>query len=116
MLVLLSIGRTHGSPDRGYGYIPQRFGGNVVRRMGTQQEKFYYPLMPRSFLTGCVCVCVCGGGGRHRAVATLNLEVGGGNANIPFDTPYTPPRPAPPSESKVLPCSMYFHDFKHKLK
>ena len=28
-------GRTHGAPFRGYGYVPLRFGGNVVRRMGT---------------------------------------------------------------------------------
>ena len=32
------IGRTHGTPYHGYGYIPPRFGGNVVRRMGTQQQ------------------------------------------------------------------------------
>ena len=25
--------------DGGYGYVPLRFGGNVVRRMGTQQQK-----------------------------------------------------------------------------
>ena len=31
-------GRTHGAPYRGYGYVPLRFGGNVVRRMGTQQQ------------------------------------------------------------------------------
>ena len=30
----------HGAPYRGYGYVPVRFGGNVVRRMGTQQQKF----------------------------------------------------------------------------
>ena len=33
------IGRTHGAPYRGYGYVPLRFGGNVVRRMGTQQQQ-----------------------------------------------------------------------------
>ena len=32
------FGRTHGAPYRGYGYVPLRFGGNVVRRMGTQQQ------------------------------------------------------------------------------
>ena len=26
-------------PYRGYGYVPLRFGGNVVRRMGTQQQQ-----------------------------------------------------------------------------
>ena len=31
-------GRMHGAPYRGYGYVPLRFGGNVVRRMGTQQQ------------------------------------------------------------------------------
>ena len=31
------FGRTHGAPYRGYGYVPLRFGRNVVRRMGTQQ-------------------------------------------------------------------------------
>ena len=36
-----SIGRTHGAPYRGYGYVPLRFGGggDVVRRMGTQQQQ-----------------------------------------------------------------------------
>ena len=33
------FGRTHGAPYRGYGYVPLRFGGNVVRRMGTQQQQ-----------------------------------------------------------------------------
>ena len=28
-----------GAPYRGYGYVPLRFGGNVVRRMGTQQQQ-----------------------------------------------------------------------------
>ena len=32
-------GQTHGAPYRGYGYVPLRFGGNVVRRMGTQQQQ-----------------------------------------------------------------------------
>ena len=32
------VGRTHGAPYRGYGYVPLRFWGNVVRRMGTQQQ------------------------------------------------------------------------------
>ena len=38
------FGRTHGAPYRGYGYLPLRFGGgggNVVRRMGTQQQQVY---------------------------------------------------------------------------
>ena len=34
-----TLGRTHGAPYRGYGYVPLRFGGNVVRRMGTQQQQ-----------------------------------------------------------------------------
>ena len=34
----LNDGRTHGAPYRGYGYVTLRFGGNVVRRMGTQQR------------------------------------------------------------------------------
>ena len=35
------IGRTHSAPYRGYGYVPLRFGGggDVVRRMGTQQQR-----------------------------------------------------------------------------
>ena len=33
------IGRTQGAPYRGYGYVPLRFGGNVVRRMGTQTNR-----------------------------------------------------------------------------
>ena len=38
----LDIGRTHGAPDRGYGYVPLRFaGGDVVWRMGTQQQRFF---------------------------------------------------------------------------
>ena len=35
-----SIGRTHGAPYRGYGYVPLRFGGNVVRRIRTQQQVY----------------------------------------------------------------------------
>ena len=35
----LRLGRTHGTPYRGYGYVPLRFGGNAVRRMRTQQQK-----------------------------------------------------------------------------
>ena len=36
----MSFGRTHGAPYRGYGYVPLRFrGGDVVRRMGTQQQQ-----------------------------------------------------------------------------
>ena len=35
---LSSFGRTHGAPYRGYGYVPLMYGGNVVRRMGTQQQ------------------------------------------------------------------------------
>ena len=30
-------GQTHGAPFCGYGYVQLRNGGNVVRRMGTQQ-------------------------------------------------------------------------------
>ena len=37
-IVINSIGRMHGAPYRGYGYVPLRFEGNVVRRMGTQHE------------------------------------------------------------------------------
>ena len=32
-------GRTHGAPYRDYGYVPLWFGGSVVRRMGTQQQR-----------------------------------------------------------------------------
>ena len=32
-------GRTHGAPFRGYGYVPLRNGGNVVTRIGTQQQQ-----------------------------------------------------------------------------
>ena len=35
----IPYGRTHGAPFRGYGYVPLRNGGNVVRRMGTQQQQ-----------------------------------------------------------------------------
>ena len=35
-------GRTHGAPFRGYGYVPLRNGGNVVTRIGTQQQQQYY--------------------------------------------------------------------------
>ena len=38
--VLIFDGRTYGAPYRGYGYVPLRFGGNVVRRMGKQQQQF----------------------------------------------------------------------------
>ena len=34
-------GRTHGAPFRGYGYVPLRNRGNVVTRMGTQQQQRY---------------------------------------------------------------------------
>ena len=34
-------GRTHGAPFRGYGYVPLRNGGNVVTRIGTQQQQIY---------------------------------------------------------------------------
>ena len=36
---ILHYGRTHGAPFRGYGYVPLRNGGNVVTRMGTQQQQ-----------------------------------------------------------------------------
>ena len=32
------IGRMHGAQYRSYGYVPLMFGGNVIRRMGTQQQ------------------------------------------------------------------------------
>ena len=38
---VILLGRTHGAPYRGYGYVPLRFGGNVVRRMGTQQQESF---------------------------------------------------------------------------
>ena len=34
-----SFGRAHGALYLGYGYVPLRFGGNVVRRVGTQQQQ-----------------------------------------------------------------------------
>ena len=36
----MCLGRTHGAPYRGYGYVPLGFGGggDVDRRMGTQQH------------------------------------------------------------------------------
>ena len=34
-----AYGRTHGAPYRGHGYGPLRFVGNVVMRMGTQQQQ-----------------------------------------------------------------------------
>ena len=39
----ISFRRTHGAPYRGYGYVPLRFGRNVVRR--TQQVMSQYDLM-----------------------------------------------------------------------
>ena len=41
--MIKAVGRTHGAPYRGYGYVPLRLGGGgggggVVRRMGTQQQ------------------------------------------------------------------------------
>ena len=42
------VGQTHGAPNRGYGYVPLRFGGGgVVRRMGTQQQFLIYFFMDR---------------------------------------------------------------------
>ena len=38
-MVIVINGRTHGAPFRGYGYVPLRNGGNVVTRMGTQQQQ-----------------------------------------------------------------------------
>ena len=38
-------GRTHSAPFRGYGYVPLRNGGNVVRRMGTQQQSVSFCLL-----------------------------------------------------------------------
>ena len=40
VLFIIGDGRTHGAPFRGYGYVPLRNGGNVVTRMGTQQQLF----------------------------------------------------------------------------
>ena len=34
----INNGRTQGVPFSGYGYVPLRNGGNVVTRMGTQQQ------------------------------------------------------------------------------
>ena len=39
------VGPTHGAPYRGYGYAPLRFGRNVVRRMGTQQQLVSFCLL-----------------------------------------------------------------------
>ena len=39
----LGDGRTHGAPYCGHGYVPLRFGGNVVMRMGTQQQRTSVP-------------------------------------------------------------------------
>ena len=33
------VSSVSGAPYRGYGYVPMRFGGNVVRRMETQQQQ-----------------------------------------------------------------------------
>ena len=48
------IGRMHSAPYRGYGYVPLRFGGNVIRRTGTQQQLFsIFLLLPFSiFISG----------------------------------------------------------------
>ena len=54
----MCLGRTHEAPYRGNGYVPLRFGRNVVRRMGTQQHivfivslfsKLFYDLIFFSF-------------------------------------------------------------------
>ena len=47
---ILSIGWTHGAPYRGYGYVPLRFVGNVVRRMGTQQLNLFHKSARQSTL------------------------------------------------------------------
>ena len=41
MVKVYVCGRTHGAPFRGYGYVPLRNGGNVVTRIGTQQQQKY---------------------------------------------------------------------------
>ena len=35
-----TVGKTHSAPYSGYRYVPLRFGRNVIRRMGTQQQQF----------------------------------------------------------------------------
>ena len=39
-LASLYIWTTHGGPYHGYGYVPLKFVGNVVRRIGTQQQHY----------------------------------------------------------------------------
>ena len=34
-----TVGKTHSAPYHGYGYVLLRFGRNVIRRMGTQQQQ-----------------------------------------------------------------------------
>ena len=46
--------RTHGDPYRGYGYVPLRFGGNVARRTGTQQQSQHHDLGKYSITTFCI--------------------------------------------------------------
>ena len=46
------LGRTQGAPYRGYGYVPLRFWGNVVRRMGKQQQQLHWDNEIGSILAG----------------------------------------------------------------
>ena len=48
---LLYLGRTHGALYRSYGYVLLRFGGNVVRRMGTQQQRLLYQNLAKAGVT-----------------------------------------------------------------
>ena len=48
----MNYGRTHGAPFRGYGYVPLRNGGNVVTRIGTQQQQQHMNHMDISILRG----------------------------------------------------------------
>ena len=36
--MIIFLGRTYGAPYRVYGYVPLRYGENVVRRMGTKHH------------------------------------------------------------------------------
>ena len=89
----LIYGRTHGAPYRGYGYVPLRFGGNVVRRMGTQQHginlyrgggvgmkrvvhyRIYWPFKARRGCFLFLAVWVCLGGLRMISWAVLWFPV-----------------------------------------
>ena len=76
--MLIKFGWMHGAPYRGYGYVPLRFGENIVRRMGTQQQllvKSWTPYRGNGYiLLRCRCVCVLGGGGEGNVIRRMGTQ------------------------------------------